>query len=116
MKMVQTKPAVKNSSLELRARVVALRQAGISFVEIKRQTGKDRKFVYYWLKRAEGRQLLQDKKRSGRPPKLDSNDKKAITRLTKSQWNRGSRTVTKILNGSNWLQEQGKSVGRSTVL
>ena len=81
--MVQTKPAVKNSSLELHARVVALRQAGISFAEIKRQTGKDRKFVYYWLKKAEGRQLLQDKC-SGRPPKLDSNDKKAITRLTKS--------------------------------
>lgn len=115
-KMVQTKPAVKNSSLELRARVVALRQAGISFAEIKRQTGKGRKFVCYWLKRAEGRQLLQDKKRSGRPPKLDSNDKKAITRLTKSQWNRGSRTVTKILNGSNRLKKQGKSVGRSTVL
>ena len=114
--MATTKPTGKNSSVELRIHVVALKQAGLSYADIKRLTGKDRKFVQYWIKRSEAAESLQDRKRIGRPRKLDANDKRTITRLSKNKWNRGSRTVTKLINGSSSYAEQGKHISQSTVL
>ena len=43
----------RNSSIQVRSTVVALKQAGLSYVEIERQTGKGKKFVQYWVKRTE---------------------------------------------------------------
>ena len=90
-----------------RFRVVALKQAGFSYADITKRTGKSKSYIQRWLDRETKEEDMDDKPRSGRPPVVPPSQRQAIKKQLKKH-----SSVPKVMAT---LKQKGVNASRSTV-
>jgi transposase len=94
-----------------RARIQALRAMGATLSSIAVREGCSISTVSRWCER----RTVEDQKRTGRPTKLDPQDKQRVEELMADKWGSSLRTTARVLNHSTDFRAAGKTVSAWSI-
>ncbi len=98
--------------VEQRVNIWTLREQGLSWNEIVKITGKDRKTVRRICKRVKEDGSFKDRPRSGRPSKISERDRRAIVGVLRKTKKKTAESVRKEVLVSHNIQVSRKTIAR----